>query len=54
MILYDTDIMLYNANRADATRFGRRGFSVAGPAIWNSLPQEVRQAMIYVELLRKS
>ena len=29
--------------RADTTRFGRRGFSVSGPAIWNSLPQEVRQ-----------
>ena len=28
--------------RADTTRFGRHGFSASGPAIWNSLPQEVR------------
>ena len=39
--------------RADTTRFGRRGFSVSGPAIWNSLPQEVRQAMNNVELFKK-
>ena len=39
--------------RADTTRFGRRGFSVSGPAIWNSLPQEVRQAMNNAELLKK-
>ena len=39
--------------RADATRFGRRGFSVAGPGIWNSLPQEVRQTMNNVELFKK-
>ena len=39
--------------RADTTRFGRRGFSVSGPAIWNSLPQEVRQTMNNVELFKK-
>ena len=38
---------------ADTTRFGRRGFSVSGPAIWNSLPQEVRQTMNNVELFKK-
>ena len=31
--------------RADTTRFGRRSISVSGPAIWNSLPLEVRQTM---------
>ena len=39
--------------RADTTRFGRRGFSVSGPAIWNSLPQEVRQTINNAELFKK-
>ena len=39
--------------RADTTRFERRGFSVSGPAIWNSLPQEVQQTMNNVELFKK-
>ena len=30
-----------------------RGFSVSGPAIWNSLTQEVRQTMNNVELFKK-
>ena len=39
--------------RADTTRFGRRCFSVSGPAIWNSLPQEVRQTMNSAELFKR-
>ena len=39
--------------RADTTRFGRRGFTVSGPAVWNSLPQEVRQTMNNVEQFKK-
>ena len=39
--------------RADTTRFGLRGFSVSGPAIWNSLPQEVRQTMNNAELFKR-
>ena len=38
--------------RADTTRFWRRGFFVSGPAIWNSLPQEVRQTMNNAELFK--
>ena len=39
--------------RANTTRFGRRGFSVSGPAIWNSVPQEVRQTMNNVEQFKR-
>ena len=39
--------------RADTTRFGRRGFSVSGPAIWNSLPLDVRQTMNNAEQFKR-
>jgi len=35
------------------TKFGDRAFSVAGPTVWNSLPQSLRSAEILASFKRK-
>ena len=51
---------LRSANRGDLliplfrTEYGRRGFSVAGPQMWNSLPPNIRQLLNKPELFKKS
>ena len=51
---------LRSANRGDLliplfrTEQGRRGFSVAGPQLWNSLPPNIRQLLNKPELFKKS
>jgi hypothetical protein len=51
---------LRSANRGDLliplfrTEYGRRGFSVAGPQLWNSLPPNIRQLLNKPELFKKS
>ena len=33
--------------------YGRRSFSVAAPLLWNSLPQDMRDATIHPEVFKK-
>jgi len=42
-----------NVPRYQLSTFGRRAFPVAGPALWNSLPDHLRDPMLSSETSRK-
>ena len=43
----------YIVPRTSRIKFGNRAFSVAGPTVWNSLPESVRSAESLASFKRK-
>jgi len=43
----------YDSEKIDYT-YGRRAFSVAGPMVWNSLPEDMRDPECSVDSYRQS
>jgi len=39
--------------RYNTSTFGRRAFSVAGPTVWNSLPDKLRDSSLSIDSFRR-
>jgi len=51
--IFSTGIYLVVVPRYNTSTFGRRAFSVAGPTVWNSLPDKLRDPSLSIDSFRR-